>query len=67
MLHVSKCRFDRTRPRVGREREREKVRGGGGRRGRVDLLKEGRKERNKKKKEINPITQTSYCSAASRE
>lgn len=50
MLHVSKCRFDRTRPRVGREREREKVRGGGGRRGRVDLLKEGRKERNKKKK-----------------
>lgn len=67
MLHVSKCRFDRTRPRVGREREREKVRGGGGRRGRVDLLKEGRKERNKKKKEINPITRASYCSAASRE
>lgn len=44
MLHVSKCRFDRTRPRVGREREREKVRGGGGRRGRVDLL-EGGEER----------------------
>lgn len=54
MLHVSKCRFDRTRPRVGREREREKVRGGGGRRGRVDLLKEGRKERNKKKKRNQP-------------
>ena len=28
MLHVSKCRFDRTRPRVGRKRERGRERRG---------------------------------------
>lgn len=51
MLHVSKCRFDWTRP--GDE-------GGGAS---LDFLKKGRTEGRKKK--INPITQAAYCSAGS--
>ena len=45
MLHVSKCRFDRTRPRVGREREREREREGWRREARQSGLTEGGEER----------------------
>lgn len=56
MLHVSKCRFDRTEAEGGRmERGREREGGRGGIIG-LDLLK---------KKKNQPNYPTSYCSAVS--